>query len=178
MELSEATALLQHPATEILPAGTWADLGCGSGLFTFALAGLLPAGSILHAIDREPVRLSSHPVPPHITIIPQQADFIRDNIAVSPLGGIMMANSLHYVADKPALLRRLKAQLAPGAVFIIVEYDTAAANPWVPYPVGYNALLELFREQGFGNAVKLGTRVSIYRQVKMYAVLLAAGASI
>jgi ubiquinone/menaquinone biosynthesis C-methylase UbiE len=34
-------------------AMTWADLGCGDGTFTLALAAILPRGSIIHAMDRD-----------------------------------------------------------------------------------------------------------------------------
>ena len=33
--------------------GTWADLGCGDGVFTLLLAELLPPGSNVYAVDRD-----------------------------------------------------------------------------------------------------------------------------
>ena len=37
------------------------DLGCGTGTFTFALATLLPPGTVIHAIDKDERSLSQIP---------------------------------------------------------------------------------------------------------------------
>mgnify|MGYP002361559137 CR=1 FL=1 len=65
MELSEATILIENDYLAPSGAAEWADLGCGSGLFTYALAQLLHAGSVVHAVDKDTVRLHSllHPQP-------------------------------------------------------------------------------------------------------------------
>lgn len=166
MELQDAIQLIKADYA----AGTWVDLGCGSGLFTYALANLLPAGSTIYAIDQEPVRLTARANPTAQEIVPLQLDFIRERLPVAALQGVLMANSLHYVKDKPALLRRLAKQLAPGAQWVIVEYDTDAANTWVPYPVRRNVLQQLLADEGFPDISFLGERPSVYRSGSMYAV--------
>ncbi|NML39504.1 class I SAM-dependent methyltransferase [Chitinophaga sp. G-6-1-13] len=166
MELQDAIQLIKADYT----AGAWADLGCGSGLFTYALANLLPAGSTIYAIDQEPVRLTTRPNPAAQKIVPLQLDFVREPLPVEGLQGILMANSLHYVKDKRALVRRLAKQLAAGAQWVIVEYDTDAANTWVPYPIRRNALQQLLADEGFPHVAFLGERPSVYRSGSMYAV--------
>ena len=52
MQLSEAIELIQKINIPGNKPQVWADLGCGDGLFTRALATLLPEGSIIHAVDK------------------------------------------------------------------------------------------------------------------------------
>jgi hypothetical protein len=52
MELREAISLIQTGEIIQDKQTTWADLGCGSGLFTRALAGMLYSDSIVYAIDK------------------------------------------------------------------------------------------------------------------------------
>ncbi|SKA44049.1 Methyltransferase domain-containing protein [Chitinophaga eiseniae] len=166
MELKEAIQLIKADYT----AGAWADLGCGSGLFTYALANLLPAGSTIYAVDAAPVKLTARPHPAQQKIVPLQLDFVQNTLPVEGLQGILMANSLHYVKDKQALLRQLSSRLAPGAQWIFVEYDTDVANAWVPYPVRRNALQQLLVAEGFSRVTFLGERPSVYRSGRMYAL--------
>jgi trans-aconitate methyltransferase len=112
----------------------WADLGCGSGTFTRALASLLLPGSVVLAVDKEQQDL------PHFI----QADFTKDVLDLGGLDGILMANSFHYVKDKLTLIGRF----SPKA-FLIVEYDTTRSNPWAPYPITYNDLEVLFNRLGY-----------------------------
>ncbi|SHM95017.1 Methyltransferase domain-containing protein [Chitinophaga jiangningensis] len=170
MEIKEAIALIH---AEGLQAGTWADLGCGEGLFSVALAHLLPPGSTILAIDQQPVKPLPYSIPAGISVMRQQADFSLTNFQLPALQGIVMANSLHYITDKPNLIKRLAQSLTDDGTFIIVEYETTQANPWVPYPITLQALTELFREAGFTNTIKLGERNSVYRSGKMYAARIS-----
>ena len=170
MELSEATALLQNDHLASPDAAEWADLGCGSGLFTFALAQLLEPGSVIYAVDKDPVRLQSLPNPKGIDINSHQMDFTTTVLPWHGLDGILMANSLHYVSDKKLLIRQLSEHLHPGGNFLIVEYDTDKPVPqWVPYPVSFRSLQALFARAGYSFVEKLGERPSAYRRANMYA---------
>jgi len=151
---------------------TWADLGCGDGLFTRALAHLLPAGSTIYGIDRQPA-FQRQTTPEGVTLIPQTLDFVKDPPGHNDLDGILMANSLHYVSDKPALIRRLRTGMRPAAPFLIVEYDTDQPVPtWVPYPLSFDTLDTLFRAEGYTHIQQLGTRPSVYGRADLYAVLI------
>ena len=134
----------------------WADLGCGSGMFTKALASLLPPGSKVIAVDKEPQNL-----PDFI-----QADFINDDLQLGALDGILMANSLHYVKDKARLFKKFDVPK-----FLIVEYDTARSNPWVPYPISYANLEQLAKGLGY-HIEKLATQPSRFGG-NMYSALLS-----
>src|SRR5579859_2617974 len=189
MNIDEATSLIKNADLPSVPTH-WADLGCGSGLFTRALASLLPDGSSIHAIDRKPL-IQAGIIPgktasvetasgkttsgPGVDIIPVKADFITGDLDLPPLDGILMANSLHYVADKQTFLRRIDTWLRPAAQILIVEYDTdrPIAN-WVPYPVSFHSLTRLFGNQNphSGPIRKLGTRPSIYNRGELYAAII------
>ena len=146
----------------------WADLGCGSGLFTTVLAELLPNGSTVYAIDRSFQTIT--PPGNAVTI-----DFTQHNFEnmlppdIENLDGIMMANSLHYISDKEKLIRKLIPLLKNDGHFIIIEYETKNVNPWVPYPVTYNELKQLFSDFGFQKIKKTGERPSVYGNDVMYA---------
>lgn len=173
MHVEDAIALIKN---NVIPStGTWADLGCGSGLFTYALAHYLTAGSTIYALDKNKPSLLPLPNPHQVVIQPGQLDFVKDDLPVSALHGILMANSIHYVADKSAFIERVKPHLQENAFFIMVEYETTRANPWVPYPVPFNTLKKLFHQAGFTMAVKLGERPSSYGGGNMYAALFGSG---
>ena len=51
MELSEMVALIRGGVSE--PGGNWADLGAGTGNFSWALAELIGPQGTIYAIDRD-----------------------------------------------------------------------------------------------------------------------------
>jgi trans-aconitate methyltransferase len=170
MELNEALKLIQHAITKEKTA--YADLGCGNGLFTKALAQLLSAQSVIYALDKNQTALNSFSVDSNIQLKKMNIDFIKDELPFKNLSGILMANSLHYVEDKNAFLLKAKASLSPNGYFIIVEYDTDKANHWVPYPVSFSSLHNLFNTIDFHAVQKLQTYPSRYWRT-MYSVLIS-----
>lgn len=170
MELNEAIELIQYEGIAGPGASAWADLGCGSGLFSRALSGLLQAGSTVYAVDKEPVSLESNN---GVTIKPLQLDFVANDLPLQNLDGILMANSLHYVKDQHAFIKKAAACLKAGGSFLIIEYDTDKANPWVPYPLSYHTLLKLFHRAGYPNISRLHEHASIYGRANMYSALIS-----
>ncbi len=173
MQISQAVSLLTSDFFTTRPSPqTWADLGCGTGTFTQALAELLPSQSFITAIDQDQNALRHIPTyHGNISIKTHQADFVKNDLALDNIDGILMANVLHYVKDKVALINKLSGYLHENGCFIIVEYETSNANPWVPYPIRFQALKELFISNGFLSVEKLGEAPSRY-QGKMYAALI------
>ncbi|MDR3713131.1 MAG: class I SAM-dependent methyltransferase [Puia sp.] len=156
---------LSHPTR-------WADLGCGSGLFTRALADLLQPKSTIYAIDRER-SLKKQTTRNEIEIRPLELDFVKDELDLQGLDGFLMANSLHYVKDQPGLLRKLKAALLPAHAFLIVEYDMDQPIPvWVPYPVSFTALESLFHAAGYQTIEKLAETPSRFGRANLYSALI------
>jgi len=172
MDLKEAIALIENDflLTQDRPS-VWADFGCGSGLFTRALCHYLHSGSRIYAVDKNNY-LERNSIENKIEIIPIAADFERDVLPVNKLEGILMANSLHYVKDKYSFLFRCR-QAFMNETFLIVEYDTdTPVRRWVPYPVSFTSLAQLFRSLGFNNITRLGERPSSYGRSPMYAALI------
>jgi ubiquinone/menaquinone biosynthesis C-methylase UbiE len=172
MQLNEAVKLIQHSVIKEKTA--YADLGCGDGLFTKALAQLLMPQSAIYAVDKNQTALNNFIVDADIEIKKLNIDFINDELPFKNLSGILMANSLHYVEDKNAFLLKAKASLSPGGYFIIVEYDTDKANHWVPYPVSFSSLPILFEKINFHAVQKLQTHPSRYWRT-MYSALIKKG---
>jgi trans-aconitate methyltransferase len=167
----EALALIAEIGLCAPPAATWADLGCGDGLFTRALATLLPEGSTIHAMDRDAAALRRLP-PSHdgTRILAHEGDFTDRPWPFGGLDGLLMANALHYVRDQPAFLSACETSLARRRV-LLVEYDTDSPSPWVPYPIGRDTAIGLFARAGYASITPLGTRPSIYQRAGMYALL-------
>jgi SAM-dependent methyltransferase len=161
--------------------GVWADLGCGDGTFTRALAQLLAAGSVVHAVDVDPAALANIPRGRDgAAIVTHQADFTQQPWPFDErLDGILMANSLHYVRDQDTFVRECATRLTDNGRFIIVEYDFERPNRWVPYPVSRRRLTTLFTAARFSSPVWLGSRPSAYQRGEMYAALIPhAGTSV
>jgi len=175
MRHRDAVALIAEAGFDASSPAVWADLGCGDGTFTHALASLLAPGSVVHAIDRDAAALSRlGAVSSPVRISPHVLDFASQPWPVESLDGILMANSLHYVRAQRAFVSVCASRLAPGGQFLVVEYDTEAATPWVPHPVSRGLLSELFRSVGFSVRF-LGARRSVFRRAELYAAVASRG---
>ena len=101
-------------------------------------------------------------------------DFVHDEWPFDgPLDGILMANSLHYVGEKGPFISRLKNQLKPDGGLLLVEYDTDRSNPWVPYPVSWQALEKLCHRSGFGSVRKIHEGPSRFGRAGIYSAWIA-----
>jgi SAM-dependent methyltransferase len=148
------------------PGGTWADLGCGSGAFTLALAELVGPGAVVFAIDQDrkalaQLRARARSRLPRHKIRAIEADFTH-RLDLPMLDGVVMANSLHFVKDKEPLVRAVRALLAPTARFILVEYNTDRGNRWVPHPMSYPTWERLADRCGFSSTLKIGAKPSSF----------------
>ena len=170
MEIKDAIQLIRFHALQD-QANTWADLGCGTGTFTRALAHLLPEQSLIHAFDKDKKALRQVPGSVGLVKIEKHhADFMTEALPFK-LDGILMANSIHYVKEKEMFINKLLSALKENGQLLIVEYDTKRSNPWVPYPIPFAALSDFLLQSGFKNIEKLGERRSIYSQSNIYAAM-------
>jgi trans-aconitate methyltransferase len=174
MQLHDARALISCEVLTAAPAAVqWADLGCGPGLFSHALASLLPAGSTVYAVDQKDTFDAGLSQNLSGNIVPMQYDFVRDALPFQQIDGILMANALHYVANQSALLDKLSGYMKQGASVLIVEYDTDTPVPvWVPHPLSFSSLTALFQTKGFSNIKKLQEKPSLFRRSNIYSALI------
>jgi SAM-dependent methyltransferase len=175
MHIRDALTMLE--GTDLAAPGptVWADLGCGDGTFTTALAELVAPGSTIHAMDRD-ARAVSH-IPPHhgnAQVETHRGDFTTQPWPFGDLDGILMANSLHYVRNQAAFILDSRSRMRPRHRFLIVEYDTDKPNRWVPYPMSRAALTVLFESAGYSSIAALGTRPSSYQRAGLYAAIVQA----
>jgi hypothetical protein len=119
------------------------------------LAGLLAPGSNIICIDKD--RQQIEPVYNGVSLRFERADI--EKVKLPGLDGVLMANSLHYIKRQEEFVETLNV---PS--IIVVEYDTDIANRWVPYPVSFKRLQQLF-----GEVVKLGERPSVFGRANLYA---------
>jgi SAM-dependent methyltransferase len=174
MELNTAIKLLDNPYLDKDRPKTWADLGCGNGLFTKALATLLVDGSTIFAIDKTDTFHAENGVSKSKTnVIFRKLDIEKEELNLPALDGILMANVLHYVNDKGPFLEKLKRILKPEGTFLLVEYDTDIPVPhWVPFPISFNAAIQLFRQAGYKKIEKSGSQASLYRHSNLYSAII------
>lgn len=144
-----------------------------SGLFTKALASLLPQGSRIHAIDVDVKAIQKIPKEYNgVSIETSVMDFSSGEFPFHGMDGILMANSLHYVKDKESFLERMMHTLKDDGCFLLVDYDMNKANQWVPYPLPIAAAEELFLKCKAYSFQLLNKRKSFFGEQMMYAALI------
>ena len=174
MNLSTAIHLITKGFDPSAKPQTWVDLGCGTGLFTQALAAVVSTGSKLYAVDKEPASLEKVDIKSNdIALTQVHQDFVHDLPAWGSCDGILMANSLHFVSDKLTFMRRIKGTLKPKGKIIVVEYEMEHPNAWVPYPIPLLSLNELMSNVGFSSITKLEEEPSVFNPAKLYSALIA-----
>ena len=146
--------------------GVWADLGAGSGAFTLALAELAGPGAVIYAVDKDRGALrqlagAMQARFPDVTLHTLAADFTQP-LALPPLAGIVMANSLHFVRRKEPVLEAVRGYLRPEGRLLLVEYNTDRGNVWVPHPLSYPTWEQLAVRCGFARTELLATRPSSF----------------
>lgn len=165
MEIEEARLLL--PELDSGKTELWADMGCGSGTFTYALAQQLSSGSDIIAVDHSQQKLLKSYNDVKIDFI--KADFEKADLTFPPLDGILLANSLHFIREKQMLIHRIEKHFRAGNErWIIIEYDHSVPSQWEPYPIPFKDLKQLFLNAGYSKIEKTGERKSRYGGV-MYA---------
>jgi ubiquinone/menaquinone biosynthesis C-methylase UbiE len=173
---ADHVALLARGVTQG-EGGTWADLGAGTGAFTLALADLIGTHGIIHAIDRDrgalaELRSAFVSAVPRAELRVRAADFTR-RLDLSDLDGVVMANSLHFVDDRTAVLGLVRGYLKHGGRLLVVEYDSDHGNDWVPHPLSFETWRNVATEAGFVETRKLATVPSRFLH-RIYSALSLA----
>lgn len=157
--------------------GIWADLGSGTGAFTFALSDLLDPEAVIYSIDKEQHRLDKQkklfrqkfgdfPAP---ELIFRCAD-ITAELGFTNLDGLVLANVLHFFVEKEKFLEKLVNYLSPGGHFILVEYNVDSGNMWVPFPISFKSWEKLAPSLGLTQTRRIGLKPSSFLR-EIYASL-------
>jgi ubiquinone/menaquinone biosynthesis C-methylase UbiE len=151
--------LLRRGIAEV--GGVWADFGSGAGAFTLALADLLGSGGEIYAVDKDRSALKEQERAmrtyfPDTMVHYINADFTQ-RLALPSLDGVVMANSLHFLRQKDAMLQLVRSYLKPGGCLLIVEYNADRGNMWVPYPFSFRTWEVLAHKNGFSSTQLLAT---------------------
>jgi SAM-dependent methyltransferase len=177
VRLRDAIDMLADGGILALGPTRWADLGCGTGTFTLALADLLAPGSAIHAMDRDGSALRKIPsAHKGVAITTHRGDFANQTWPFADLDGILMANALHHVKDQGTFIRACEHRMTVPRRFLILEYDTDESSRWVPYPVSQARLTSLFTDAGYSSITMLRSRPSVYLRAALYAVLVTGPA--
>jgi SAM-dependent methyltransferase len=173
MRADDAIQFIRHKGLSVSGPSNWADLGCGSGTFTNALAHFLQPGSVVHAVDKKLSAGLHISVPDGVLVKMLELDFVKDELPFSQLDGIVMANALHYVREQSAFIDKIEKHLKPDGRLLIVEYNTDKPVPtWVPYPLSYQSLERLFKTHGYKQVEMIQERPSVYGNANLYTALI------
>jgi len=173
MRTEDAIRFIRHQELTLSGPSNWADLGCGSGTFTTALAHYLQAGSLIYAVDQKLAANLQIPVPAGIQVKTLELDFVKDEWPFTQLDGIVLGNALHYVKDQSAFIEKIERYLKPEGKLLIVEYNTDRPVPtWVPYPLSYLSLEKLFITRGYNHIEMIAERSSVYGNANLYTAII------
>ena len=172
MEHADDVALLRDGVGQ--SGGAWADLGSGHGAFTLALADLLGGSGTITSVDRDAAALRAQQQAmssrfPGVIVRYLAADFTR-TLDLPPLDGVLMANALHFVRDKGAVLQTIRRLLKAGGRLVLVEYNADQGNVWVPHPLSYPTWEALARRSGLERTRLLATTPSRFLK-EIYSAL-------
>ena len=171
MQQSEMVALIRGGVPR--PGGAWADLGAGTGNFSWALAELIGPHGTIYAVDRDgkAIRGINERIArddPGAAIVALQGDFTRP-LNLPALDGVLLANALHFIRDQEAVLALAAGYLRPGGCLLLVEYDLRTPLPWTPFPISFAHFQSLAAGAGLDAPAQIGRRVSPSSGVAMFA---------
>jgi hypothetical protein len=97
--------------------------------------------------------------------------FHRGNGAPGSLTAVLLGNVLHFFADPLPLLRSARTKLKADGAVVVLEYEGARANPWVPPPVPLRRLRELADASQLGEPDVAAEMTSRY-EGRLYCAVL------
>jgi SAM-dependent methyltransferase len=135
----EATlAPLDEPLLEALELGDGplriADVGCGGGGTTLALARRAPAGSVVRGFDISPALIAAareRPRDADVDVTFEVADAAKALPVDAPFDRLASRLGVMFFDDPPAAFANLARWLAPGGRLAFVVWGRTADNPWM-----------------------------------------------
>jgi 2-polyprenyl-3-methyl-5-hydroxy-6-metoxy-1,4-benzoquinol methylase len=144
----EVVAALRLAGTE-----TVADVGAGSGYFSFRLARALPRGKVIASdVDPEMVRHVHHEVMTRGIENVRAVLVEPGDPALDPSADVVfVCDVLHHVQEPGVWLRRLYSQARPGAKLVVLEFKEGPLPEGPPEAAKLPKakLIALLRDAGF-----------------------------
>ena len=122
------------------PGERVADIGAGSGYFTFPVARAVGPTGVVWALDIAPEMLEYL----DFRVKAQKIANIRlrkvlsDDPQLEPasIDTILMIDTIHYVKDRVSYAKKLRTGLVPGGCLVIIDYipKPMSERPWGPSP--------------------------------------------
>ncbi len=153
----------QHPAevTDALglrPGNVVADVGCGSGYFTFHLAARVGPQGRVYAVDiddKELAKIRRRAAKESLTQI-EAILGARDNprLSAESADAVLVVNAYHEMRDYDAMLQGLYRALKPGGLLGMIEGADHSGQPRSTYYERHRMPEELVREDASGNGFR------------------------
>ncbi len=122
------------------PGERVADIGAGSGYFTFPVAAAVGPTGVVWAIDISPEMLAHL----DMRVKARKVENVKlrkvtsddPQIPTGSVDTILMIDTIHYVKDRAAYAKKLLPALAPGGRVVVIDYipKSMAERPWGPPP--------------------------------------------
>lgn len=128
----------EHPQAvlaglHLRPTDVVADLGAGSGYFSFRLSALVPAGQVL-AVDVQPemvAQLQATQQARQLTnVVPILAELDDPHLPARSVDLVLMVDAYHEFAYPYEVMQRVVEALKPDGRVVLVEYR--GENPLIP----------------------------------------------
>jgi predicted methyltransferase len=134
----------------IKPGSVVADVGCGSGYFTFQFAARVGPQGKVYAEDVESDVLRKI----HKRAMEEQLNQIEiiqgtaedPQLPAGQLDVILAMNAYHEMRDYDSMLRGMSRALKPGGLLAIIDHEAATGEPRSTYQEGHRIPAELVRE--------------------------------
>ncbi len=178
-ERAEAVADAIRENVPLTPTMRAIDIGAGTGLLGFTLAGDVGAMVLAEPsqgmLDVALEKLAAGG-PPNITAV--RFDLMADAPPGDPFDLALSLLVLHHLADTGAALSAIRRLLRPGGRLVLADLDAEDGSFHDPETEGIHhlgferpALIEMTRAAGFAD-VEVGTATEIIREGRRYPIFL------
>lgn len=128
-----------------------ADVGAGSGYFTFRLAKVVGSGGKVYAVDIQEEMLAYIRAKMQKTgitnIVPVRSAPIDPMLPAASCNSILLVNTYHELVDPVALMKNLRQALKPGGTIAIVNWNESVTRKKLYVPM--DLVVEQMKLAGF-----------------------------
>ena len=170
---SEERKRLLSPHNTLLRLGyqqndSMADIGCGTGLFTFQAAKMGGKNAKIYAIDISDIMLSE--ISKRVqsdgfkNIVPLKSDEYDFKLKDESVDFVLMCTVLHEVDDKARFLKEASRICRKGGIISVVEFNETKTDfgPPLQHRMKREEVTEFLSESGFRSAADFDINGAFY----------------